>query len=56
MAYVPDYTTDDLPDITSDVIGTAGVEAKTYIPLYIMAGAMLVLSGAVATIIATWKR
>lgn len=56
MAYVANYSTDDLPDIVGDVIGTAGVESKTYIPLWILAGSALLLSGAVATLVATWKR
>ena len=56
MAYVPNYTTDDLPEIVGDVIGSAGVESKTYIPLWILAGSALLLSGAVATLVATWRK
>lgn len=54
--YTATYTTDDLPDIVGDVIGTAGVETKTYVPLYVMGGAIILLVGAVATIIHTWRK
>ena len=56
MAYVPNYTPEDMPNIFTDVLGTAGVSSKVYIPLFILAGVVVFMSGSVATLVATWKR
>jgi hypothetical protein len=56
MAYTPNYTTDDLPNVFTDFLGTGVVNAKTYIPLFLLAGVVLFISGSVATLMATWRR
>lgn len=47
LAYTPNYTASDLPDIFTDNIGEAGVQFKIYLPLIILG---LVVSGLVGTV------
>lgn len=44
--YNATYTPADMPDVATDIIGEAGVQAKVYMPLIILA---LVVSGLVGT-------
>jgi hypothetical protein len=56
MAYEPNYTPDDLPNVFTDLIGAAGVSGKVYVPLFILALVVTFISGSVATLVATWRR
>ena len=46
MAYTPNYTASDMPNIFTDNIGEAGVQLKVYMPLIILG---VVVSGLVTT-------
>jgi len=45
-AYSPTYTPADMPNVVTDVIGEGGVQFKVYMPLLILALALLILVGA----------
>jgi hypothetical protein len=45
MAYTPDYTPSDMPNIATDVLGEGGVQLKIYMPLLILAFVLVVLAG-----------
>ena len=44
--YSPTYTPSDMPNVVTDVIGEGGVQFKVYMPLLILALALLILVGA----------
>lgn len=44
-AYTPNYTPSDMPNIATDLIGTAGVDLKTYIPLFILMFVVVFFTG-----------
>jgi hypothetical protein len=46
MAYVPDYTPSDMPNVATDVIGEGGVQLKVWMPLLILGLALALLVGA----------
>jgi uncharacterized membrane protein YjgN (DUF898 family) len=46
MAYVPTYTPSDMPNVATDVVGSAGVEFKIWIPLIIFGFVAVGLIGA----------
>ena len=43
--YTPNYTPSDMPNIATDLIGTAGVDLKTYIPLFILMFVVVFFTG-----------
>lgn len=56
MAYIPNYTPEDLPNIFTDFLGSGVVSAKVYIPMFLVIGVVVFASGSIATVIATWRR
>jgi hypothetical protein len=50
MAYTPDYTPSDMPNVATDVLGEGGIQFKVWIPLLILGMILLVLAGAWAKI------
>jgi hypothetical protein len=56
MAYTPTYAPSDMPSVATDVLGEAGVQTKTYIPLLILAAVVASLAGSFVLIRAIWKR
>jgi len=48
--YTPNYTATDMPNIVTDNLGEAGVQFKTYMPLFILGVVALIVVGAIVKI------